>query len=145
MKLAQLASLRPDMLYHTFQAAKAPREMFKEKSTLYAYSLHREDTLETSMKTSIRFPKLNQNILRLILLSETSSSNNHDSTAQPDLVSMLSDRVKFIKPLAFKSYKSRIVIQSVLGAQPVAFVNLFDEAIAIRNQIWKMLKALVPL
>ena len=37
-------------------------------------------------------------------------------------------------PVSYKSYKSQRVARSVLSAEVIAFVDLFDDALAIRNQ-----------
>ena len=38
-------------------------------------------------------------------------------------------------PVAFKSYKSRSVTRSVLAVEMIAFVDIFDEAFAIKSTI----------
>ena len=47
--------------------------------------------------------------------------------------------------IAFKSYKSSRVARSVLSAEFIAFVYMFDEALAIRHQIQEMLEQKIAL
>ena len=58
---------------------------------------------------------------------------------------MLIDASYIATSVAFKSYKNHCVASSVLGAELVAFSDMFDKAFAIRHQLQQTTNTRAPL
>ena len=58
---------------------------------------------------------------------------------------MLMENKSLVSLISFKSYKSRRVTRSVLGAEIIAFADMFDEAISIHHRMQEILKQRIPL
>ena len=87
----------------------------------------------------IRFPKLNEDGLHVLGISDASFASNLDSTSQRGYLCFLADNAGNAVPIQFKSYKARRVTRSVMGAELVAFSDMFDAAYTMAAELRELL------
>lgn len=135
MKLAWLAHSRPDVLYEVSQLAQVTREYFEEERRTVIRRVNKVIAFVKSKPLAISFPKLDKDTLQVVGISDASFSSNLDSTSQLGYLVFLADARGSASPIFFKSYKARRVTRSVIGAELIAFSDMFDAAFSLAEEL----------
>ena len=135
MQLAWLSHSRPDLLFQVSQLTQVIRELFEADRIQIIKQANKAVKAACENKITIRFPKLDMETLRIVGISDASFANNRDLTSQLGFIIFLSDTNDRVIPLLFKSYKARRVTRSVLAAELIAFVDMFDQAFALASDL----------
>jgi hypothetical protein len=93
----------------------------------------------------LRYVKLNQSSLRLVLFTNSFFANNRDSSSQIDYVICLSDSINTTNILHWFSIKCKRITRSVLTAELFAMVHDFDVDSVLKATLTKMLRILISL
>lgn len=84
---------------------------------------------------SLRFPKLDIKTLKVFCFANLPFADKRDFTSHLGYIIFLCDRSSQAAFLAFKSYKARRVIRSVMGAELIAFNKIFDVVHTITQEL----------
>ena len=76
-------------------------------------------------KLTIKFPKLDLTSLRIIGFSDASFAGNRDFSIQLGYIIFIGDNTDRVIPVFSKSYKARHVTRFVIGAELIAFSDIF--------------------
>ena len=93
----------------------------------------------------LKFVKLDQESLRLIVFTDGSFANNRDYSSQIGYVIVLADKDQNANILHWSSTKCKRITRSVLASELYAMVNGFDMAASLKATIEGILHAPVPL
>lgn len=145
MKLGWLANTRPDCLFEISQLAEATEEIFEQNPKERNKGRNRCVCYERDNNVSIKFPKRDQCSLRIIGYSDASFANNRDNSSQLGYTVLLCDKHGSAIPLVSKSYKSRRITRSAMSAEEIAFSDMSDVAITIREELETLLDQQIPL
>ena len=137
MQLAWLSHSRPDLLFEVSQLTQITADVFNETPISITKQANKVVKMAHEHRVTLRFPKLDLNTLRIIGISDASFANNRDLTSQLGYLFFLADKQDRVIPLCFKSYKARRVTRSVLAAELIAFVDLFDQAFTLASDLGK--------
>ncbi len=145
MRLAWLANTRPDLLFEISQLAQITLERFKESARAHWKRLNLAIRYAHVNVTSLKFPKLDMESLRIVGYSDAAFANNYDLKSQLGRIILLMDDSDTAIPIVYKSYKSRRVARSVLSAEVIAFADVFDHALALKSQLEQATRRPVPM
>ena len=73
--------------------------------------------------------------MRIVGHSDTAFANYDDLSSQLGRIIFLVDDDGNAAPIAFKSYKPYLVTCSVLASEAIAFADLFEEELALKDTI----------
>lgn len=135
MNLAWLSHSRPDCMFEVSQITQVTEKIFSEGRP---ETLRGVDKLVKFAKEKIvmlQFFELELKFLKIIGFSDASFARNRDLTFQLGYIVSVGDSKNYVVPLLFKSYKARKVNRSVKGAEMIVFCNMFDAALALRNEL----------
>lgn len=139
MKLAWLANLKPGCLFEIAQLAQLTEEMFREQPEVYIKRLNNGINFAMDNLTALKVSKLEAKSLKIFGFSDASFANNHDQSSQLGYIIFLGDRSGAVVPLLFRSYNARRITRSAMSGEIIAFSNMFDFAIAIIQDLAKMI------
>ena len=145
MRLAWMANSRPDICYAISQIAQITESIFNGDAAKAIKLLNSTIRYTLNNPAELNFPQLDVASLKLVGYSDGAFANNADLTSQLGRIVLLCDRHDQAAIIAYKSYKSHRVTRSVLGAEVIAFSDLFDDAYAIRTQLKDALRQEIPL
>lgn len=89
---------------------------------------------------NLKFSKLDLESIRGVGYSDAAFSNNRDQKFQLECIIFLMDHKDSAAPIVFKSCKSRRVVRSVLLAEIITFVDVFDDAYAFISLLEKEMR-----
>ena len=135
MKVAWLANTRPDLLFEISQLAQITQSMFEQDAKAFLKRLNGVIRYAHKNVAHLKFPSLERDDVRIVGYSDAAYANNRDLTSQLGRIILLMDKSNNAIPVSFKSYKSRRVTRSVLAAETIRFVDMFDDALALQSQI----------
>jgi hypothetical protein len=98
----------------------------------------------TNQTRGLRYVKLDQLSLRLVIFTDSSFANNRDSFSQIGYVICLADSTH-ANILHWSSVKCKRVTRSVLAAELFAMVHGFDVGSVLKATLTKMIGILIPL
>jgi hypothetical protein len=93
----------------------------------------------------LKYVKLNQSILRLIIFIDSSFVNNHDLSSQIDYVVCLIDSINTTNIIHWFSVKCKRITRSVLAIELFAMIHDFDVDSVLKTTLTKMLDVVVLL
>ncbi len=99
----------------------------------------------TNKFQGLRYVKLNQNTLQLVVFKDSSFANNKDLLSQIGYVICLADATKKANIIHWSSMKCKRVTCSVLAAELYGMANWFDIGEVIMESLGKILKSAVLL
>lgn len=143
MSLAWLGHTRPDISCAVAQAAQATPQHFDEASIRQINSTVR--TLKRHPKKGIRHRRLDHKTLRIQVYSDSSFANNRDSTSQMGYIILLADAHNKCNIVQYRSFKSKRITRSVIGAEVYAFTEAFDAAFIPKHDLEQVLGRRVPI
>ena len=120
MKLAWLAHSRPDCMFEVSQMTQVARKRFEENQRDVVKRVKRTVRYVQETPACIRFPKLSEDNLHVLGLSDASFASNLDFTSQLGYLCLLADNAGNVIPIQFKLYKAQRVTRSVMGAELMA-------------------------
>ena len=135
MKLAWLENTRIDLAFEFSQIAQVTRTMFESDVTKHCKRLNTAIKYAHDTKTSIRIPKLDTDLFRIVSYSDVAFANNADLFSQLGYIIILIDATNKALPVSYKSYKSRRIARSILSAEVIAFAVLSDDTITFCKQL----------
>lgn len=144
MRLAWLAKSRPDWLFEISQLAKITEETFEKERHALIRKLNKAVKYAVDNRLRLRINKLDRKSLRIIEFSDSSFANNRELSSQLGHIVFLGDSSNAVIPLSFKSYKARRITRSAMSGEVIAFSDMFDIAIALRQDLERMLNNAVP-
>ena len=139
MKLTWLAHSRPDCMFEVSQMTQVTRECFEENQRDVVNPVNRTVRYVQETPACIRFPKHREDNLHVLGLSDASFASNLDSTSQLGYLCLLKDNARNVITIQFKSYKARRVTRSVIGAEFMAFSDMFDAAYTLAAELRELL------
>lgn len=145
MKLARLASTRPDCQFEISQFTQVTEERFNAERSGFIRRLNKATRYATDYRISLRIPKLETSSLRIIGFADASFAKNHDLSTQLGDICFLSDAAQNSVPINFKSYKSKRVVRSATAGEVIAFSDLFDVAATLADELGEILCRKIPL
>ena len=134
MSLAWLENTRPDVVFKILQIAKVARAMYERDITAHWKRLNKATKYVSDRKSFIHIPTLDFSSLRITSYSESAFSNNVDLSSLPGRIVLVTDDIHDSVSVSYKPYKSRHVACFVLSAEVIVFVDLLDDAFAIRKE-----------
>ena len=137
MQLAWLSHSRPDLLFEVSQLTQITADVFDETPISIIKQAKKVVNMAHEHQVTLRVPKLDLNTLRIIGISDASFANNRDLTSQLGYLLFLADKQDRVIPLCLKSYKARRVTRSVMAAELIAFMDLFDRAFTLASDCGK--------
>lgn len=135
MKLAWLSHSRPDCLFEISQLTQITKDVFEQERRTLIRRTNKLIKYAKQNELSLRFPKLDKNSLKIVGFSDASFAGNRDFSSQLGYLIFLSDDSGSVCPVVFKSYKARRVTRSVMGAELIAFSDMFDAAFTLREEL----------
>ena len=134
MNLAWLSSSRADCMFEASQLAQVVAERFKEGKQRVIKMMNK--AVDNALRSSapISFKKLHASSLQIIGHSNASFASNADLASQLGQVAFIEDKRSSAAPIIFKSRKSKRVARSAMAAEAIAFSNMFDAALALRQE-----------
>ena len=144
MKLALLASTRPNMALEISQIPQVTRVMYEKGISKHCKRLNKAIKYVHDHKASIRILKFSYNSLRITAYSDAAFANNADLSSQLGRIVLLTDDNHNAISVSYKSCKLRRVARSVLYAEAIAFADLFNDELAIRKQLKSVLRHPTP-
>lgn len=135
MKLAWLSHSRPDCLFEISQLTQVTKEHFAEEPRAIVRRTNKLIRFAKTNDVSLRFIQLRPLALKIFGFSDASFAGNRDLTSQLGYVVFIGDSIDRVIPLIFKSYKARRVTRSVLGAELIAFSDMFDVSYTLRCEL----------
>lgn len=133
MSLAWLCHTRPDISCAVAQAAQVTQTHLDQDIIKRLNSTIR--AVKQDPKKGIRHRKLDLASLRLQVYSDSSFANNQDSSSQLGYFIVMADSSNRCNILQYRSFKSRRVVRSVIGADVYAFTEAFDAAYILKHDI----------
>jgi hypothetical protein len=94
---------------------------------------------------NLRYVKLNQSFLQLVVFIDFSFANNRDFSSQIDYVICLFDSINKTNIVHWFSVKCKRVIRSVLTVELFAMIHDFDVDSVLKTIFTKMLNAVISL
>jgi hypothetical protein len=91
----------------------------------------------------LRYVKLNQSSLQLVVFTDFSFANNRDFSSQIDYVICLSDSINKTNIVHWFSVKCKRIIRSVLTVELFAMIHDFDVDSVLKTTFTKMLDAVI--
>lgn len=135
MRLAWLSHNRPECLFGISQLTQVTRGHFEENCRTIIRDTNKLIEFARENDISISFPQLDLKSLRVIGFYDASFAGNKDFTSQLGYVVFISDKNNRAIPIFFKSYKARRVTRSVMGAELIAFSDMFDGAFTLAAEL----------
>lgn len=142
MSLAWLCHTRPEISCVVAQAAQVTQNVFDADAVKQINSTIR--AVKREPRKGIKHRKLDLNSLRLQVYSDSSFANNRDSSSQLGYLIVMADASNRCNILQYRSFKSRRVTRSVLGAEVYAFAEAFDAAFIMKHDLENVLGRQVP-
>ena len=142
-KLNWLTNTRPDIAFSVSRSSAVTSNTFQSNHIRDINRVIKH--LKKTKYRSLRFPKLDQDSLRITTHSDASFSNNDDNSSQIRFIILLSDATNNCAILRYSSYKSRRIARSSMAAETFAFADAFDAAYAIKFDLEKLLNKSIPL
>ena len=99
----------------------------------------------TNKSRGLRYVKLNQNTLQLVVFTDSSFANNKDLSSQIGYIICFSDAINKANIIYWSSIKCKWVTRSVLAAELYGMAHDFDIGAVIKAIFGKMLKSVVSL
>jgi len=112
--------------YEVSQLTQGNQSRFEENRRDVIKATNRVIGFVKDNAVTARFPKLELSSLRVIGISDASFATNYDSSSQLGYIVFIADAKGRAIPIFFKSYKARRVTRSVMGAELIAFSDMFD-------------------
>jgi hypothetical protein len=92
---------------------------------------------------NLKYVKLNQSILRLVIFIDSFFVNNHDFSSQIDYVICLTDSINTTNIIHWSSVKCKRITRSVLAIELFAMIHDFDVDSVLKATLTKMLDVVV--
>ena len=145
-QLGWIQNTRPDISFEVGYAAQVTEERFKAESRKLIKRINTViEKLRKTAKTGMKYPKLDQESLRIVAYTDSSFANNYDLTSQLGYIVFLVDGKNNSAPVAYRSFKAKRVTRSVLAAETLAFSEGFDQAFALQHDIKQMSGKRIPI
>jgi hypothetical protein len=93
----------------------------------------------------LKYVRLNQTSLRLVIFTDSSFVNNHDLSSQIDYVICLADFINTTNIIHWFSIKCKRMTRNVLAAELFAMIHDFDVSSILKSILIKMLDIVVSL
>ena len=135
MKLAWLAHSRPDCLYEISQMTQVTCSRFEDQRREIVRRVNKTVQYAKDNPAAIRIPRLELETWHVLGISDASFASNYDATSHLGFVCFLADATGNVIPIHFKSNKARRVTRSVMGAELIAFGDLFDHAFTLSAEL----------
>lgn len=103
MGLAWLANSQPDFLFQNSQLAQITEDIYKRQPQVYIGRLKKAIRYAIDNRTTLKVPKLDSNLLRIVGFSDASFANNHDHSTKLGCIMFSVDSTDTVVPLVFKS------------------------------------------
>lgn len=101
--------------------------------------------LKKTADLQLKFPKLDQNSLRLLVFKDGSHKNRENSHSQLGLNILTSEKTENCEIIHYQSYKWRRVARLSMAGETLAFTDGFDCAYLIRHDLTRMVNRNIPL
>jgi hypothetical protein len=142
-KVSWVTHTRPDISCAVSQAAKVRQNEFgvndiKALNNVIKY-------LRATPEITLSFPKLDIDMLRIVVYTDASFANNVDLSSQLGYVVTLTDASRKAAVLHYQGSKSHRVTRSSMASETLAFAHGFDAAFLIRHYLERMLGRVIPL
>ena len=146
MAAAWTVHTRPDVAFAVASLAQVTETMYTRHKRLHLDSLNKTiKQLTDEPNLGIRFPRLDFKTLELRVYTDGSFANNADGTSQFGHVILLADATGKCAVISYRSYTCRRRVRSVLGSETLAFVDGFDQAYLVREQLRAIFARRIPL
>jgi hypothetical protein len=141
---AYLASIcQPEASFDLSHAAQSTESTFSSDDII---SLNKRLQWQITNQTrGLRYVKLDQSSLQLVVFTDSSFANNRDSSSQIGYVICLSDSTNKANILHWSSVKCKRVTRSVLAAELFAMVHGFDVGSVLKATLSQMLRKKTPI
>ena len=101
--------------------------------------------LKDTNEIKLQYPNLDLDTLRILVYSDASFNNREENKSQLGYIILLSDASNRCAVLHYSSQKSKRVTRSSMGAETLAFVDAFDSALLIKNDLNRMINRDLPI
>ena len=121
-----------DLLYKIAQLAQVTHLRYKYKRKIRNRKIYKIVRYAFNKPAQIKFPKLSEDVLRVVAYIYAVDAGNYDVTSHWGLKVILIDDHGVVAPAPCRSYKSGCVSRSFLQAEVNAFRDVLDGAYAIQ-------------
>jgi len=133
----------PKSSYHTSKLAQITRALMNKRVTNLCNEIIRN--LKAKNPRGIRFAALDLDSLGIDILTDSSLANNLDLSTQLGIIAVLRDKFRVANIVHWRSWKSRRIARSSLGAEAVAFSDGVDLGFILCHELEWLLGHGVPL
>lgn len=143
MELGWITHTRPEVSCAVAQLAKATESTFNK---VHVQTLNKAiRCIKCTPSRGLCYVTLDRKSLHLRAYSDGSFVNNQDSSSQLGYIVLLCDGNDNCNVIKFRSFKSKRVVRSVLGAEVYSFAEAFDAAFVIKTDLERILDTELPL
>lgn len=142
-KISWITLTRPEISVNTSFFAQVTESIFSEKHIVLFNRTVKY--LQASKERGLNYKKLDKESLYLKIYSDSSFANAKDMKSQLGYIILLCDKHGKCNVIHYKSYKSRRMARSVLGAETYAFADAFDQAYMLKHDLERIMKQNVSL
>lgn len=142
-RLLWIGNTRPDICAAVSISSSITKKVHSEKENDKLNKIVKY--LKETKDIRLKYPKLDLNSLRLLVYSDSSFNNREENRSQLGFIIVLSDNTNQCCILHYSSQKSKRVTRSSMGAETLAFVNAFDNALLIKHDLKRMLNMDIPI
>ena len=141
--LAWFTHTNPRICCDVAQLAQTTQQSFDVQAIKRLNKIIR--SAKESADRGLMFQKVDVNSVRITAYSDGAFANNPDESSQLGYLILLSDKGGRCNVLAYKSFKSRIVVCSVLGGEILAFSEAFDRSFIMKRDLEAILNRTIPM
>lgn len=136
MTLAWLVQTRPDIACAVGQLAQVTDEHYQSDPSDFRTRINKViKHIHKEPDRGIRYTQLQPEGLHLRVYADGSFANNQDESSQLGYIIALCDKHGNSCLLAYKSFKSRRVLRSILATEAAALAEAFDLSIVIAKEL----------
>ena len=135
MKPVWMVNTLPDITVEISQLAEFTEEINDNYVKSAVKCLETAITYIHANLLDIKNSQIDLDSLRIVGYSDAAFADNSDLSSQLGRVILTIDRDTFAAPIAYKSYKTRLVTRSVFSVEVIAIAYLSDDAFTISLQI----------